>query len=435
MTVNRRTVIKSVGASGTIVALAGCINVSENTETPDESGGNGNGSDGNGSDDDQTDEDTPTPEPGVATFWHARSGEDKSYLESDLETFNDESHHSVKIAKISDLEAKTTSAIPAGDGPHLFEWAHDWVGDYLERGFLADQSGELDVDLESTYTGAGVDAITFDGGVYGLPYAAETVGLVYNKDMVDQPPETFEEMQGIMEDHHDPASNQYGLSYPIDAYFISAWAHAFGGYYYDAEKDELGLTKEETKRGLQLVIDELFPYSPDDHGYDAQAAVFVDGNAPLAINGPWYIGSAADQGIDVGVAKLPTVEGSQPSPYTGVQMFYFAKKMADGSAADADAARRFAEWYTTSEDVLLNNAQKSGFIPVHQEVAASDELGANTQGFAASIDTGRPMPAHPHMNQVWVPFQDGFIRALNGDQSLDDAMEQAASEIRSEWES
>lgn len=427
MTVNRRTVIRSVGASSTIAALAGCLDVSEDTSTPDDGGGGGAETD--------TDANTPTSEPGTATFWHARSGEDKSYLESDLETFNGESPHSVKIAKISDLEAKTTSAIPAGDGPHLFEWAHDWVGDYLERGFLSDQSANLGVDVESTYTGAGVDAITFDGGVYGLPYAAETVGLVYNKDMVDEPPETFDEMKQILEDHHDPSNNQYGLSYPLDAYFVSAWAHAFGGYYYDAEKDELGLTNEKTKKGLRMVIDELHSYSPDDYQYDPQAAVFVDGNAPLAINGPWFIGSASDQGIDAGVTTLPTVEGSQPSPYTGVQLFYFAKKMGDGSEANANAARRFAEWYTTNEEVLLNNAKKSGFIPVHQDVAESDDLGETTQGFAASIDTGRPMPAHPKMNQVWVPFEDAFIRALNGDQSLDDAMSQAESEIHSEWES
>lgn len=432
MTVNRRTVIKSVGGSSALVPLAGCVNVSENTETS--SGESGNGGSGNDESGEQTDAETPTVEPGVAAFWHGRTGADKAALEDDVASFNGSSRHSVEAAKISDIQAKTTSAIPAGDGPHLFGWAHDLAGDYWERGFLSDQSGTLDVDLDSTYTGAGVSASRWDGKLIGLPYAAETVGLVYNRDVVDEPPSTLADMKAIMEEHHDPANNTYGLSYPVNPYFVSAWAHAFGGYYYDAEADSLGLTDQETIRGLRVVIEDLFPFSPDDPGYDPQAAVFADGNAPLAINGPWFVGTASENGIDAGVTRLPTVGGSQPSPYTGVKLFYFAKEMDDGSAADAAAARAWAEWYTTDREVLLNNAEVSGFIPVHQDVARSDELGETTRGFAASIDTGRPMPAHPKMNQVWTPVGNAVTRALNGDQSLADAMGQAESEIRSEWE-
>lgn len=426
MPVNRRTFIKSAGVTTSIAALAGCLSVDETTTTTESSGG-----DSNNEDNESSETTTTTVEPGEATYWHARTEADKDALEADIETFHGDSSQSIKPVKIADFVSKSNSAIPAGDGPHIFEWAHDLGGDYWERGFLTDQSDNVDIDLESTFTKPGASAATWDGKLIGLPFAAETVGLIYNKDLVDEPPETLDEMKTIMEEHHDPDNNTFGLSYNIDPYFISAFPHAFGGYYYDAEKDELGLTNEETLRGFRVVIEDLWPYSPNDPSYDPQAAVFADGNAPFAINGPWFI---AGLDFDAGVTALPTVDGSQPNPYTGVQMQYFSKKMEDGTDVDAEAARSFVEWYVTNEEILLSNAKESGFIPVHKEVAQSDELGATTSGFAKSVETGRPMPAHPKMQKVWAPVDDAFTKALNGSQSLADAMTEAEASIRDNWD-
>jgi arabinogalactan oligomer/maltooligosaccharide transport system substrate-binding protein len=427
--VKRRTVLKTAGASTGLAALAGCLSVDENTDTEQSGGGQ---TDNSGSSDDTA---TATPEPGEALLWHSRTEADISALETDIETFQNQTVHSVKPAKIADFVSKSNSAIPAGDGPQLFEWAHDLGVDYWERGFLTDQSDNVDIDLESTFSAAAASAAKWDDNLIGLPFAAETVSLIYNKDMVDEPPETFAEMKAIMEEHHDPDNNQFGLGYNIDPYFISAFPHTFGGFYYDDEQDELGLTRSDTLRGFRTVIEDLWPYSPNDPGYDPQAAVFVDGNAPLTVNGPWFMGSLEDTDIDAGVTTLPPIDGNHPKPYTGVQLIYFAKKMQDGIGVNADAARRYAEWYTTNEDVLLTNAKDSGFIPVHQDVAASDELGEVTSAFASSVANGRPMPASPKMQKVWGPTGDAFMKALNGSQDLKPAMSQAESTIRENWES
>lgn len=433
--VKRRSVIKFAGASIPITALAGCVAVDENTTTTENTNDDTDSDTGSNQDNEDTTTTTEAPDPGEATLWHSRTDADTDALEADIETFQQDSIHSIKPAEIADLVSKSNSAIPAGSGPHIFEWAHDLGGDYWERGFLSDQSDHIDIDLESTYSGSGASAATWNGNLIGLPFAAETVALIYNKDLVDEPPETLDEMKAIMEDHHDPDNGKYGLGYNIDPYFISAFPHAFGGFYFDAEADELGLTKSETLQGFRVVIEDLWPYSPNDPSYDPQAAVFVDGNAPFAINGPWFMGGLEDADIDAGVTAIPTVNGSQPKPYTGVKMIYFAKKLDDDIEANANAAREYAAWYTTNEDVLITNATESGFIPVHQDVATSNQLGADTRGFAASVDTGRPMPAHPKMQKVWEPVGDAFMKALNGSQELEPAMEEAEAIIRENWES
>lgn len=427
---DRRTLLKTVGGAATIGAFAGCVGVSE---SDDESDQGNDTTDGSGTEEQGDSSGETTRQGASANVWTERSDAESKTLKKNVEKFEGQSPHSITASNLADLEKKSTSAIPAGNGPQLFGWAHDWVGDYYQRGFLSDQSGKLDVDLEETYTSAATKAVQFDGATVGLPFSAETVGLVYNKEMVDEPPETLAEMKSIMEEHHDPDNGTYGLSYPINPYFISAWAHAFGGYYYDEQADALGLTKEETLKGFRLVIEDLWPYSPNDPGYDPQAAVFAEGNAPFAINGPWYVGTVREKGIDVGVTKLPAPEGGQAKPFTGISLWYFTSRM-DADEEQAEAARSFAEWYTTNEELHMDLAETHGFIPVLKELQGSDDLPEAVQGFSESVSTGTPMPTHPRMNKVWDPVNNAFTKALNGNQSLEKAFAQAEQTIRKNWE-
>jgi len=165
---------------------------------------------------------------GQAEFWYDLQEGELIIMEDALEGYHSESNHEIEGVDVAEMQDRLTSSIPTGEGPDMFMWAHDWAGDFSDSGFLEPQTGNFDVGLDS-YTQAAQNAVTFEGDVWGLPVSAETVALLYNKDMVDEPPETISEMQSIMDEHHDPANNQYGLSYNIDAYFVSAYAHAFGG--------------------------------------------------------------------------------------------------------------------------------------------------------------------------------------------------------------
>ncbi|QZP39640.1 extracellular solute-binding protein [Halobaculum magnesiiphilum] len=431
MATDRRKLLK-MGGMAAAAALAGCVGVEEQgTPTSGSSGGSGGSGDSGGSGATQTTE--PAVDPGTATTWYARSSAEGETLKGVIEEFNSQSRHTVEGSDLSDLEQKTQSAIPANQGPQIFEWAHDWVGDYYQRGFLSDQSGNLSVSMD-TFTDAAAEAAQFDGAVVGLPFAAETVTLLYNEEYVDSPPESVSEMVDVMEEHHNPSNGTYGLGYPLNAYFMSGFAQAFGGYYFDPEADEmLGIANEETVEGFEYILDTFVPYMPNDTQYGPQAAAFSEGNAPFAINGPWYLGTAREKGVDVGVTSLPTADGSEPSPYTGIQLWYFAKGMGS-SEADATAAREFVEWYVTNEEQLLANAESHGFIPVHEELAGDDDLPSSVQGFSQAVQQGVPMPTHPRMGDVWGPLETGFGKALNGNMSVNDAMVEAEETIRSNWE-
>ncbi|MFC6724353.1 extracellular solute-binding protein [Halobium palmae] len=436
MTMERRSVLKKLGVAGAVGGLAGCMSVQQQDGGSTTAGGDGgdggseNESSGEGN---ASTASTSSGPAGTAQIWYSLPDPEIPARKEAMSRFNESSQHAVEGSDISDMRKKTTSAIPAGQGPQTFEWAHDWTGDYSQRGFLVDQSDQVSVSLDQ-FTEAAANACRFEGSLYGLPHTAETVGLVYNTDIVDEAPESVADMKSVMEEHHDPGNNKYGLAFPFtEGYFISAWMQAFGGYIFDNSKEaKLGIDKPEAIEGAQFAVDNFAPYMPNDPAYEPQASAFASGNTAFAFNGPWYLATLNDKGVNYEVTKLPTPEGGEPTPYTGITIWYFAKAMEEGGA-DAAAARKFIEWYVTNEEMARTRAEEQGSIPVLTSIIDEGDLPENVQGFAEAVEQGRPLPAHPQVNKVWDPLKAGLAKAFNG-KDVEKAMNTAAKEIRSNWE-
>ena len=80
---------------------------------------------------------------------------------------------------------------PAGEGPDIFIGASDWIGELATNGVLEP------IDLGGAagdFTQASLDALTFDGVLYGVPHAVEAIALYFNTDLVPEAPTTFDEL-------------------------------------------------------------------------------------------------------------------------------------------------------------------------------------------------------------------------------------------------
>lgn len=398
MPMKRRPVLKGIGGAIGATTLAGCMDFV--------SGGDS------------------------AALWHDFTDSEETTFQDHLSQFNDETDHEIEASGVSNMQEQLETALPAGDGPMGFTWAHDWIGAQHEEGNLYNGSGSIEVDIEGTYSEAAANAVQWEGNVYGLPYAAETVTLMYNKDLVDEPPETVSDMVSIMEDH----DGEYGIGYPGDTYHLSAYLQAFGGVLYDEDADELGVASDSVVEGLEFIKNNIYAYSPNDLNADPNISVFQNGDAPFVVTGPWNLGGFRDAGIDVGVAPLPKPEDGEPTPFTGVQMWYFTSRLADAEDSDRDAVIDWAEWYTTTEEVVTTNAQDHAMIPVLQSVVGSSDLGEDVDAFSQSVAMGMPMPASKKMDAVWDPVQSALDVALGSDGDPQEELEKAAQKIRDSWE-
>ena len=166
---------------------------------------------------------SPTESSGQFTLLHGRQQGGTRLLQGTRTLFNqNEDHPTMNLQRgPSDgyLDQLRTS-IPAGQGPHVFMWAHDIAGEFVNNEFLSNQGENLRVE-ECMFTPAAWDATSYSGNRIALPFAAECPALIYNEDVLDEmgrePPETFEEWTSIMEEYNDPENGPYGLSHPLNA--------------------------------------------------------------------------------------------------------------------------------------------------------------------------------------------------------------------------
>lgn len=373
----------------------------------------------------------PTEPPVSVLVWHSLLEDEANVAENAIATSFRQRYPGINIEfkNVMDMRTRLLVALPAGKGPDVFTWAHDWTGEFATAGYIEPLDEFLTPGLMEKFTSSAVEACTYNGKIWALPYAGETVALVYNKAMVSDPPETMDELVAAMEDAM--AQGRYGIAYQIDPYFVSAWVHAFGGWYWSDDNRTVGINSEGTIRGLRYLIDTFRPYMVADPTGTVQTGVFLEKMAPFFVTGPWSIPSIEAAGIDYGVVPLPRITeiDKMPEPFTGVKVMWMSS-----SAKDKEEAFNFMEWFTTDLDHILERTRKARFIPVLNEALEVGDIAADpfVIGFSEAVGLGRPMPRGPEMMIVWGPFGDALMEAWMEPERLEGLFNeaQAAAEAR-----
>lgn len=303
---------------------------------------------------------------------------------------------------------------PAGEGPDIIIGAHDWLGELVSNGVVEP------IDLgpaAADYTDVAVQAFTYDGQVYGLPYAIENIALVRNTDLVPEAPATFEELEATAlalkaDGTVDvPLAIQQG---PADPYHNYPMFSAMGGYVFgqDADgsynADDLGIDSPGGLAAAQKFADwSAEGLISKDVTYDIMIDSFSSGKAPFAITGPWAISSFAD--VNFVVEPIPPVEGGTPAPFVGVQGF-----MISSFSENVDLAKTFLLDYLNTEDVQLALYDAGGRPPAMTsafEKVSSDPI---IEGFGLSGQNGQPLPAIPAMAVVFDNWTDAYNLIFTG---------------------
>jgi len=329
----------------------------------------------------------------------------------------------VELVGVPDLRTRLLAALPAGKGPDLFMWAHDWTGEFAEAGFILPLDEFVTEDLKGKFLETAINACMYNGHIYALPFAAETVALVYNKEMVPNPPQNMSQLESIMQQY--VMQGKYGIAYQVDPYFVSAWPHAFGGYYFRDEDKSVGVNNTETVEGIKYFMEHIKPYmSTGDTSREAQVAIFVDQKAPFLVDGPWGIGTLKQANLSIGVTLLPKIDeiDEWPRPYTGIKVVWMSSNVHD-----KEKAFTFMKWFVTNAEYIKQRALQLGFIPVLKEVLNDPEVQADeiVSAYAKQVELGIPMPKSKEMMKVWGPVGDAiseiFLEIKTADEALDEA--------------
>jgi arabinogalactan oligomer/maltooligosaccharide transport system permease protein len=354
-------------------------------------------------------------------LWHSYRGLEQAALESLVVQWNE--HHPTSPVRVLDVPhdaypGKITSAIPRGQGPDVFIFAHERIGDWARMGLLADVGDELPGRIQD------LEALTVDGAVYGVPLAYKSLALYYNRDMVSAPPDTTDEMVALAERLRDPQRDVFGLAYEAGSFFHhAAWLFGFGGRIFD-ERGRPVLDDPANGASIAFVRDlterDLIPSEPNAA---LVSQLFNDGRAGMVINGPWFMGEIAED-VDWAVCSLPDVS---PTGLAATPLLTVEAALVSSRARDHAEAVRFA-LFLSREGAAQRLEDGMQVVTAERPWTEADVDPALVQ-FRVQAQRARLTPNNPLMRSVWEPASRALRAVLRGSATPAEALDRAQGQL------
>src|SRR5689334_22038984 len=167
--------------------------------------------------------------------WHSYRGGEKAAFEQVIESFNKANAGKIHVSSLAvpfdALADKITAAVPRGKGPDVFIYAQDRLGGWIAAGNTVEPLDFfLDPAIKGRYLKATLDAMTYQGTIYGLPLDFKVITLIYNKKLLPTPPKTTAELQAVAKKLTNVPAGKFGLAYWYsDFYYHAALMNGFGG--------------------------------------------------------------------------------------------------------------------------------------------------------------------------------------------------------------
>ena len=347
------------------------------------------------------------------------------------ETINDQYMDVIKTRLIGDA-APDVFYLDAFEAPLLMKYGVlEPLNSYINPEFNLN-------DFEPTL----LKAFQLDDRIYGLPKDFSTLALFYNKKAfqaagINQAPQTWSELRDdsqklTVDQNQDGRKEQYGFGIAPELsrqYFMMT---AFGGQLINQQENAAFFTSESLK-GLQLIIEQYrkdqSSAQPSDVGASTGSEMFGQGKAAMVIEGTWaipYLQETFSQ-LEFATTEVPTVNGKKGT------MVYTVAYVMNKKTKHKEAAWKLIA-YLTNQEGMKAWAKEGLALPTRKSVLA--ELGYVNNPlyvpFVRGADYATIWQAGETLPTILTHFNNQFISALIGEQSLRQAMKKAQSSANKE---
>jgi arabinogalactan oligomer / maltooligosaccharide transport system substrate-binding protein len=329
----------------------------------------------------------------------------------------------LKVQAISkDQQTNFVTASQAGKGPDIVVGAHDWIGNLVQNGAI--EPIQLTDEQKAAFNPIAIKGVTFNGQVYGVPYAIENLALIRNTELAPEAPKTLDELVKAGKALKASKKASEILSLQIgnngDAYHIYPLYAAGGGYLFgttangDYDPKDLGVAKPEAiaafakigklgEKGAGALKRSIQP--------ENSISIFTSKKSAFLVSGPWAITDIKKAGITYDITPIPGFEEGKPAtPFVGVQTFYVAAK-----GKNKALAQEFVTNHLTQPElaIALYNAEPRppALTAALDQVKGSDP---DLEKFLSAGQSGTILPAIPAMAAVWDPFGKAAAAVVGG---------------------
>lgn len=182
-----------------------------------------------------------------------------------------------------------------------------WPAEFASAQFITDVTELIPEDVQADIWPGAMEAVTYQGKLYGMPWLNDVLYLYYNQAMLaeagfDAPPTTWEELREM-----GMAAKEQGLvEYPFIEYFqqdegltiaFAYYLSAFGGQFVN-EDNTPAFNSPEGLAALQFMVDGMNDglYNPAsfESTYEEVRRAFSQGAALFAVNWAYQLNLAND---------------------------------------------------------------------------------------------------------------------------------------------
>lgn len=384
---------------------------------------------------------TEAAAPVTLQYWHTHSDPETAKLEEVIAAFETANPGiTVETTRFaySDFKTALLTAISSGEVPDVARLDIAWVSEFADQGALVQLDGNMpgfeDI-IQDTFPGP-LSTNLWEGHYYGLPLDTNTQVLLWNKDIfeaagISAPPATMEEFADIACTVNRSASEtRYGYAQG-GTYF---WAPAPIFYAMGGKVTDEGIT---TATGYVNGPESVAAFTMLKDLYDqgcmspnllgggiATDAGHAEGTYAMIIDGPWMVDIYKNNypDFEVNFAPIPTGPQSTTSSVVGGEDVV----ILEGSQ-NQDAAMKWAAFLLSPEAQKM--MAEVGQMPTLVSLVGDPAMPSYFGVFQEQLKTAQARVPHPKWSDMDNAINNAYQRILKGEQTPQEALDQAAEEI------
>ncbi|MHA1197807.1 MAG: sugar ABC transporter substrate-binding protein [Candidatus Heimdallarchaeaceae archaeon] len=231
---------------------------------------------------------------------------------------------------------KFINVAQTGNAPDIFLAKGSWFGELANLGYIQSLTNFLTPADETEYLTSGINGLSYENELWGLPLWFDSILLFYNKDLFDNNAQSYPQENWTSVEFLDAALNltnrpedDYGLAWAtISPYMWPAFQYGFdhGPLY---QGGDIVVNDTASYNSLEYIYDLKYTHrcvKYDDSSSSATQA-FATEKAAMLIYGGWYIPALNELDVNYGMEILPTISstGQRITPMVEVKGWGMSK--------------------------------------------------------------------------------------------------------------
>ncbi len=312
-----------------------------------------------------------------------------------------------------------------------------WTAEFAAKGWLQPLKDSFTIDT-SKFLPATVKTGTYNNTLYALPYASDGGLLYYRKDLVPNPPKTWDEMMSMCsiakKNHMDCYAGQFQKYEGLTVNAAEA-INTAGGKIVGDDGRTPTVDSPEAAKGLGMLADAYkngnIPKQAITYTEEPSRQSFEAGKLLFLRNWPYVFSLATTDGSSkvkgkFGIAPLPGISGPGASSLGGHDAAISTYSAHKATALD------FIKFYT-SEDSGRYFATQGSLAPVlsslYDDPALIKKL-PYLPTLKTSIENAVPRPVTPFYPAVTRAVEDNAYAAIKGDKPVTQALTDMQNAIK-----